>query len=240
MPYATVELDNRFVQADASGRYEFDDMEPGTYSLASFSGCDGLREPNMTVDGDTHHDVEISQYFDSVGYSCDLEDADWIPADDPIPTDTWEMRDFGFAFPYNGRVYTEGVVGLDGLALYGSEPDDDAGRVSIEIWPGRSPQGDDAGGVYTATVGSAPNRMFVIEMRNVMSYEYPGERETFEMIFAEDGTVTTIFHDLPRILPENPIMVLRMPWDGEWSTYFDDDRGFSTGKAMVMHPPAAS
>jgi hypothetical protein len=46
---------------------------------------------------------------------------------------------------------------------------------------------DSSASVRTATRGTAPNRQYVVEWRNVSSYEDPTTRTTFQVIFDEAG-----------------------------------------------------
>jgi hypothetical protein len=50
--------------------------------------------------------------------------------------------------------------------------------------------------VRTATVGSAPNRQFVVEWRNVYSYEDPTTRVSFEVVFDEAGGLSFAYTDI--------------------------------------------
>lgn len=238
LPGASVRLDNRYVTTDASGRYQFGDVEPGDYALESFSGCDGNRQSDVAASGDTIVDLSLSHFVDSFGYYCDLQDAAWIPADTLVP-DTWGTVDFPFSFRYYGHDYTSGEVGPDGLHLNPAGVDYWG---VVEIWPGVNLDPDDEAGVYTTTVGSAPNRQFVLEIRNMKSLEYPDQRATFEMIFGEDGTAK-VFFKTPPVPGSSPYRNTMIWWQSDESgstTYFDDAEGFITGKALVLHPPATS
>ncbi len=44
-------------------------------------------------------------------------------------------------------------------------------------------------GVYTATTGTAPNRKFIVEWRNVHRYGAVGTMVSFEMLLSENGTI---------------------------------------------------
>ncbi|HVG00373.1 MAG TPA: S-layer homology domain-containing protein [Chloroflexia bacterium] len=52
------------------------------------------------------------------------------------------------------------------------------------------------GGVYVGSEGTSPNRSYIIEWRNVVSFQHPSARATFELILHENGQITYQYKDL--------------------------------------------
>src|SRR5439155_13084237 len=50
--------------------------------------------------------------------------------------------------------------------------------------------------IYTASLGSAPNRQFVVEWRNVRYFSDSVRRVSFEVILNENGDVQTMYKDI--------------------------------------------
>ncbi|MFL5735278.1 MAG: S-layer homology domain-containing protein, partial [Chloroflexia bacterium] len=55
--------------------------------------------------------------------------------------------------------------------------------------------GGDGGGVYTTTVGEAPNRVYVVEWRHVSKYNPPFGFATFELLLHETGEMVFQYKD---------------------------------------------
>jgi hypothetical protein len=55
---------------------------------------------------------------------------------------------------------------------------------------------DGEASVRTATIGTAPNRQFVVEWRNVINYRDTSSRVTFEVIFGENGQIIVAWDDI--------------------------------------------
>ncbi len=52
--------------------------------------------------------------------------------------------------------------------------------------------------MWTEVLGTAPNRKFVIEWRNVRFYNYPDKRLSFEIVLSETGEITLQYRDIDR------------------------------------------
>jgi hypothetical protein len=107
-----------------------------------------------------------------------------------------------------GQMYSTGWVDTNGLLTFV-----DPGEPSPDAWPIPFPRGpgepdvavypfwhdwvvDGDASVRTATRGTAPNRQFVVEWRNVHSYEDPSTRVTFQAVFDEAGGYSFAYADI--------------------------------------------
>jgi hypothetical protein len=233
-----VSIDNLTTTTDTDGHYEFDYVEPGLYDATTRNNCDGFHQA-VDVEGDTVLDMPVGVYLDGFGYHCDMERVDFIPGT-TAPADPEGDVDFGFAFPFYGETYT--TASIQGGGVYvrnGSDFDPDVTGGDIEFNVGGFDF--DNSQLLTATVGSAPNRQFVVEWRDIAFTDHPGIRLTWEMIFGEDGTVKMVFPDPPP--PDTfdyPIRSWFYALDFGEIEYTEDGNGFYQGKSLVFHPPAAS
>uniref|UniRef100_UPI0020BD5B05 carboxypeptidase-like regulatory domain-containing protein n=1 Tax=Rhizomonospora bruguierae TaxID=1581705 RepID=UPI0020BD5B05 len=224
--------------ADSAGHYEFGDLETGTYGLEVYQGCDAANQPDVLVDGDAVVNLDLTTYYDDFGYSCTLEQEKWIPGNTVVPGG-WADIDLPFPFPFYGRRWTMASIGAGSMYLIDSSTESIGG--DIEFWPGANPISDANSGTFTAVVGTAPNRQFVIEARNYNFGERPDLRLSWEMIFGEDGSMKMIFKDPPdpTAVPYTE-SVWSMPEDYDGISYYEDGFGFPAGKSVVIHPPTPS
>ncbi|MEV0430126.1 carboxypeptidase regulatory-like domain-containing protein [Micromonospora sp. NPDC050495] len=222
--------------SDGFGHYSFSDLEWGTYGIEANQGCDAADEPNVDVDGDITVDLSLSTYNDDYGYSCTWEQAEWVPGETLLPDGSDEVA-LPFAFPFYGGQWTTASVGAG--YMYNDYPTDGSAGGEVEFWPGANPSEDEQSGTWTAVVGSAPNRQFIVEARNYAFDERPDLRLTWEMIFSEDGSVKMIFKDPPdpTAVPYGEAVWVN-PYDHDGIAYHEKGEGFPTGKAVVIHPPA--
>ncbi|MEU7752063.1 LamG-like jellyroll fold domain-containing protein [Micromonospora sp. NPDC049171] len=233
---AYVHLDQEEVTSDEAGHYSFGDLEWGTYGLEALQGCDAANDPNQDVDGDITVDLTLTKYYDDFGYSCTLEQADWIAGDTLVPDGAGEVT-LPFAFPYYGGHWTTAYVGPS--EMYNDYPDDGSAGGEIEFWPGGNRIFDDPqASTLTTVVGVAPHRQFVVEARNYAFTERPDLRLTWEMVFGEDGSMKMIFKDRPdpAAMPY-PASIWMQPYDHDGIHYDENGEGFPMGKSVVIRPP---
>jgi hypothetical protein len=241
LDHATVLLDNFHATTDSSGHYRFESVEAGTYGLGAVSGCDAANAPDVVVDGDTTADLSLTPFVDGFGYSCGIGPADWIPGVNVLSftegSDT--IVQFPFALPFYGSTFTGAIVSPAG-DVYLRHPDEESGiGGDLESWLGQVHL-DAQSSVRTTTVGQAPNRRVAIEWRGLILENPAGVRITFEMVFAEDGTVTMAYQDLfdTRLLPQ-PIRLFFYSLSDELIDYIEDGRGFPQGRAVIFRPPSS-
>jgi hypothetical protein len=113
-----------------------------------------------------------------------------------------------FAMPFYGQNYTTAWIDTNGVVSFAAfngsawnvgqipsaaapnTPNLAAYPFWADVWV------DASASVRTQTIGSAPNRQFVIEWRNVRFYSDPNTRLTFEVLLGENGTITFAYTDI--------------------------------------------
>jgi hypothetical protein len=234
---ARVTLDDTRTTTDNAGHYRFDSLEAGTYRLEGSSGCDGATVANLNIDGDVTMDLDTAPIVDDFGYSCVLGTSSWIPVETVLPKSYGDVE-LPFAFPFYGRTYTAASVGAGGVYL--RDPNDSTTGGDIEFFPGANVNPDAQSTVRVGSVGTAPNRQFVVEARNVPLLEVPAVRVTLEIVLSENGTVSMNFLDPPdpSLLP-NPITIWFYSLTNGLITYLEDGRGLLSRNAVFFRPPAS-
>ncbi|MEW9533843.1 S8 family serine peptidase [Microbispora sp. NPDC049125] len=186
---------------DAQGRYRLQ-LPHQTYDLnvTASSLCTQDATVPVTVGGDMTNDIELVSHTDSFGYTCRSGTEPYVEGTTLQPLsgdDESQMITLPFAFPFYGSSYTTGSIATNGFMSFGANH---YGFASNEALPtgddpnaGIYPYWDDlaiwdGSGVYTATVGTAPNRTFVVEWRNVQFYN-TDEHFSFEALLGEDGSI---------------------------------------------------
>ncbi|MFF5010923.1 S8 family serine peptidase [Streptomyces phaeochromogenes] len=215
---ATVSLSDTPVQpvvSDADGRYTLPEVAAGTYTLqvATPQGCLGSASIELTVDGDESRDVTLGSKRDKFGYTCGVETAEYIEADEPFALSGDEVTakiDLPFAFPLYNEVYRSGRLASDGylgfqphLVWPFNKPLPDKTDPNAAIYPfWDDVKLDSTSKVYTKTLGEAPNRRFVIEFRDATMFSASWVRVDFEMVLHETtGDIVFAYRNLN---PEDP------------------------------------
>ncbi|GLW10218.1 hypothetical protein Misp01_53460 [Microtetraspora sp. NBRC 13810] len=186
---------------DATGQYTLT-LPHGDYDLTVTprSRCaDAVTEP-VTVNGAVTKDIALPRRTDSFGYTC-ASGAEAYVAGTAKQTltgdDAAQPITLPFTFPFYGTGYNSGFVSSNGFLSFtassttasnGALPS--AGAPNAGIYPYWDDLViDDQSGVYTATTGTAPERTFVIEWRNVRFYSDASQRVSFSALLGEDGSV---------------------------------------------------
>ncbi len=208
----TLEPGGRSVTTDAGGGYEFTGFAQGTYKITVNHGgrCGKFGEFEIDIEGDTWLDLVIVPYADNSGYTCVEQATAFVAANDRVLTlsgdDAVAEVDLPFAFPFYGQAYLSGWVDTNGLFSFtdplGSQPNaggrlpspTKANPLVAAFWDDLVV--DASASVRTATTGSGDARRFVIEWRNVHRKGSTGQRLSFELILAPDGTIITNYDGL--------------------------------------------
>jgi hypothetical protein len=190
---------------DSSGRYEFPSVPQGTYDVAASApgGCYSTVTSSVTLSGNTTLPFTLALQPDGFGYVCRLTSNGYIPASTP----TGLFGDFAtvnvplpFAFGfYNGKyssvnIATNGYVNFIPATPFvgnvGIPDPSDPNAAIFAFWNDLFVDGS-SGTVTTDTVGTAPNRKFVIEWRNVLMFDNPAWPVSFELQLGEDGSIVS-------------------------------------------------
>ena len=193
---------------DASGFYSFPSVPEGTYDVsATAGGCNDPQAQTLVVDGDEVLDFNLPQHSDAFGYFCRIETPGYIEGDTPLALggdDAAVQVDLPFAFTFYGQTYnttyvaTNGFVNFLGLdATFGNSPIPSTGTPNGAIYPYWDDMFmDGESSAFTALLGSAPNRQFVIEWRNLDYFGDSSRRVDFEVILHENGHILTQYRNI--------------------------------------------
>jgi hypothetical protein len=213
---ATVAAAGQTTTTAADGTYRIDNVPAGTYAvIATRSGtCGGSTVDDVTVGTGTVIAADFAGLTTpaGAGYRLTEQPVTYTPADTtvlPITGDeSYKPVTLPFAVTLYGQSYSTGYVDSNGLVTF-----EDPGTPNSDAWPIPSPRNpeepnaavypfwhdwvvDSSASVRTATRGTAPNRQFVVEWRNVSSYEDPTTRTTFQVIFDEAGGYSFAYPDI--------------------------------------------
>ncbi|HLE99766.1 MAG TPA: S8 family serine peptidase [Gaiellaceae bacterium] len=211
IPNATVTILNTPLASattDATGYYIFSSVPEGTYDVRAEAGrCTSPQTNSLIVNGAKTLDFTLAKRTDTFGYSCSLATSGFILADSVLSLtgdDNAIAVGLPFSFSFYGQNYSTAYVSTNGLISF---------TASSTAWSNSSipstgsPNGavygfwddlivDSAASIRTKTLGSAGNRQFVVEWRNVHFYADSSRRISFEIVLNEDGSVLTQYADI--------------------------------------------
>lgn len=214
---ATVNVAGLSATSAANGTYQFDDVPAGTHAVIATrpgaSACRGSAVESVTVGTNTDHVIDFGAAATpaGAGYTLAQQPVAYTPAGTVLPLtgdDAYVQTALPFPVTLYGAAYTTGWVDINGLVTF-----IDPGEPSPDAWPIPSPASpeepnaavypfwhdwvvDSSASVRTAARGTAPNREFVVEWRNVRSYEDPATRVTFQVIFHQAGGFSFAYTDI--------------------------------------------
>ncbi|MEV0132929.1 LamG-like jellyroll fold domain-containing protein [Dactylosporangium sp. NPDC050688] len=195
------------------GTYSFTGITAGLYVVTASvaSTCGAFATTEIDVQGTTYFDLLLFPQSDVFGYVCQVNTGQaFIPADTTTlgltGDDATTTVGLPFTVPFYGTGYSTAWVSTNGVVTFanpGSEPLSPTASIPDSTAPNAlvAPFWDDLyvdsqASVRTTTLGTAPNRQFVIEWRNVAFYGDFTHRLSFEVIFAEGGGITFRYADM--------------------------------------------
>ncbi len=185
---------------DEAGYFEFPAVPEGEYVLhASSGGCILDADLAIEVDGDEDLDVLLDYKTDAWGYQCRPVTFEYVPGETRLGLsgdDEQVSVDLPFTFSLYGEAYDSLFVTTNGYAAFVSEypafwhesipttyePNAAMYVLWDDLWV-------DYGGIYTATIGDAPNRRFVVEWRDVAFLYDETQTASFELVLSENGDI---------------------------------------------------
>ncbi len=199
------------VTTDANGVYTFPAVPDGTYTfVATYGNCASSLSKSKVVNGPETLNFALTRVTDTYGHKCDLVPSTWVAGTTLVPLtgdDVSAAVPLPFSFSFYGTSYATANVSSNGhlsftaaSTAYSNTAIPTASAPNAAIYPAWDDLHVDAGsGVYTRTLGSAPNRQFVIEWRNVRPFSAP-EHWDFEVVLFENGQVYLRYRnvDAPR------------------------------------------
>lgn len=197
---------------NGSGVYSFASVPEGSYSVRADppNRCLNAVTRPLTVGASnvTNFDFDLPQKQDAFGYRCRVEVTAFVNGTDLLALsgdDAAALVALPFSITFYGTSYANVYVTTNGLVSFTGGSTAWA-NTSI---PGTAspnaaiyPYWDDlyidspTANIYTASLGSAPNRQFVVEWRNVRHFGDATRRVGFEVILNENGDVQTMYKDV--------------------------------------------
>lgn len=196
---------------NGGGAYSFPAVPEGDYSArAEPSGrcLTGVtRALTVGAANVAGFDFTLATKEDAFGYRCRVESTAFVNGSSALALsgdDAVAAVALPFPFTFYGTSYSTAFVTTNGfLSFAGSSTAWSNTTIPTTTTPNAAiyPYWDDlfvdaSAGIYTATLGSAPNRQFVIEWRNVRYFGDSGRRVGFEVILNESGDVQTMYRDI--------------------------------------------
>lgn len=196
------------VQSDASGFYAIAGVPEGSYSVSAAAGrCSGAQTAGLVVAGDTALDFALPQRVDAFGYSCEINTSfDYVTATQSTGLTGDEngmLLELPFDFAFYGESYSSAYLAINGflnflqpLYFYYNEPIPTPNLPNAAVYSFWDDLYNFSSPVMTETIGTAPNRIFVIEWRDMYFYSAPGGPINFEVKLHEfDGTIEMLYLD---------------------------------------------
>ena len=192
----------------ADGSYSFANVPAGTYTVAaSAGGCFGGQSQSLTVDGNETLNFTLPARGDSFGYTCVVEAGGYVEGDTPLALsgdDAAVAVNLPFPYFFYGSTYNRVFVGTNGhlnflaaSTAFGNVGIPASGAPNAAIYPFWDDLLVDAStAMRTRTSGTAPNRTFLVEWRNVTFFSATTLRIDVEAELSENGSVVFRYRNL--------------------------------------------
>lgn len=192
---------------DAEGRYTFPSVPVGNYQVtATADRCVQSATLPLSVTGPTTLNFSVGRVSDAFGYFCQTEPTNYVEADTPVAL-TGDDNATSIQLPFNVNLYghsyrtafvsTNGNINFTALNTTLSNvalPNTAAPNAAIyALWDDLNVVADAS--VRTKTLGTAPNRQFVIEWRNVQFFATQ-LRVDFEVSLFENGDIVLAYRNI--------------------------------------------
>ncbi|SCL34094.1 Glucose/arabinose dehydrogenase, beta-propeller fold [Micromonospora rhizosphaerae] len=200
-----------------NGTYSFPDVPPGSHTVNAQKI--GFLPGSTTVTAVSGTTVTANIALtpappcsDSFGYTCTAGPTAWTPADQTVLTltgdDAYQQISLPFGVTLYGTTYTTAWVDTNGVLSFiqpsssawdhGAIPSGPAAnRANGAVYPFWGDLLVDASAsVRTSLTGTAPNRKFIVEWRNVRFYADSTSRVSFEVVLSENSDVTVAWQDI--------------------------------------------
>ncbi|WP_371784524.1 S8 family serine peptidase [Streptosporangium subroseum] len=233
---------------DAAGRYQLT-LPNGDYELnvTPVSRCAGGLTVPITVSGDLTKAIDLPRRSDTFGYTCTSAAEAYVAGTDKQPItgdDVAQPITLPFTFPFYGTSQTAGWISSNGFlnfaasstsAANGPLPSTAAPNAAIyPYWEDLVL--DDQAGVYTATIGTAPKRTFVIEWRNARFYSDANLRISFSALLGEDGSIGFRYRgiDSERASGTSTTVGIENPGGTDALQYSSDSAALKNGQSLTF------
>ena len=205
----------------ADGSYQFAGVSPGAYYVLASATDDRCLGQYATAEvyksrADAKTDLSINNDADPY-YTCTVTAQTYIAGANVQTAWTGDDAAWQATAPFPVKLYGESTttpwISSNGFLTFGPEgaTSPDATAIPAEAEDGTPNAAlypfwhdwvvDSSAAIATRTSGTAPNRQWVVEWRNVASYGDDEVRTSFEILFGEDGTVTFAYAGID----DNPV-----------------------------------
>ncbi|MFC4072460.1 carboxypeptidase regulatory-like domain-containing protein [Actinoplanes subglobosus] len=235
---ATVTLDPTGLTATtgSDGGYAFYGLVADSYTVTSrqTGRCGAKAEAVVDLAADTVKDLRFAPDYGLMGYSCAIGTSGYTAAD----TNTWLTGDdvegtvyLPFSMPFYGRSATYATVSTNGWIGIG-------GGYLTPLWSDLNI--DSQAGVYTRSVGTAPNRSYIIEWRNAQ-FVGTTDRTTFEAVLHEDGRIAYHYGAMTTDVQKGGTSTVGMvSMSFRATAYWSNGEAALTANSSITYTPAPS
>lgn len=184
---------------DSDGHYAFASVPQGNYQVGvQGHPCYQAQASALVLAADTTLDFVLPQRGDGYGYTCAPATYAYVQANTLLPVSMFNPSanvDLPFPFTLYGQTYEQATVTQAGYLTFVQSPGSiipnspipNPAQPNAAIYPFWTDlMLDTTSSVRTELLGTAPQRQFVIEWRDVMSWT-TGMRTSFEVILTEDS-----------------------------------------------------
>ncbi|MGH9248101.1 MAG: M36 family metallopeptidase, partial [Acidimicrobiales bacterium] len=214
VPNASVTLDGPVLSrttTDENGAYSFEGLPRGTYEAAVVpGGCYESQTQSLDLSTPRTLNFTMPQRTDAFGNTCRLVSASFEQADTVLPitgTSGVGAIDLPFPFTFYGFTYTQAYVCTNGFIEFVGPATTNCSSANAAIPTTGRPNGAIYGFWDNLTVdaeasiraderGTAPNRRFVIEFRNVFLPPDTSVRVDFNIVLHENGEILTQYRNI--------------------------------------------
>jgi subtilisin family serine protease len=194
-------------RTDANGMYSFTGVPYGQYEIkAEPVPCYTAQTQSLTVDAAKTMNFSVTQRSDGT-YRCEKAGFSYIEASNILPLsgdNAVTQVTLPFTFTFYGKQYGSAYISTNGLLSFATSDASGANTLIPSLnWPNGAIYAywddlnvDASASIRTQTIGSAPNRQFVVEWRNVQAVKDVSKRMDFEIILSENGQILTQYRNI--------------------------------------------
>jgi len=157
---------------DATGAFSFPGVPAGRYEVEATHFCSKARSRSVPVNADTMTELRLRAVSDAFGHACEEVAFEWVNGIVPV----YSQARIALPFPvfFYGQRHTGVYPAYDGYLSFSPPPYLSSFNLPLPTSYGGAilfPFWDSIGGNWkTATVGTAPDRTFVLEYYNGYAY----------------------------------------------------------------------
>jgi Subtilase family/Proprotein convertase P-domain/Carboxypeptidase regulatory-like domain len=193
---------------DATGAYSFASVPDGNYDVSASAGlCSTPRTQSLNLSADTTLDFTLPARGDTFGYTCVVEPSTYVQGSTRLALggdDVSATVALPFGFRFYGTTYTQAFVSSNGnLNFLAASTEFGNTTIPSAATPNAAVYAfwddlivDPSSGVFTATSGTAPNRTFLVEWRDVSLFSSASFRVDAEAELRENGEIVLRYRNL--------------------------------------------